>query len=332
VSKKFNRTRRAPAAAFVLLLAAAPLAGCAEAPFSMLDTAGPGADSIARVWWVMFWGSLAILVLMMALGFMAVFRAPHRRREISGRAFILGGGIAFPFLVLLVLLVYGLRSGQALLPLPTDRDVYRVEVRAHQWWWEVRYPDAPGGPLHTANEIHVPAGRPVDIHLTAADVIHSFWVPRLGGKIDAIPGRTNIIRLEAHAPGVYRGQCAEFCGAQHARMHFSFEAHSADGLNAYLASLADSAVPPGPGAPAFQAHCAACHSVDPREHAGGMAPNLAGLPGRATLGAGTLANGPGALPRWLREHQTLKPGNRMPPHELDDATLDAIAGYLEAGR
>jgi len=303
---------------------------------SSLDPAGPAAAAIARLWWVMLVGGLLILAGVVALALYAVFGRAERRHRLSPKLLIVGGGLVFTPLVLAALLAWGIGAGHALLPLPGEREPFRVEVRAHQWWWEVTYPDAEGGPLHSANEIHVPAGRPVDVTVRAEDVIHSFWVPRLGGKIDALPGRSNRIRLEAPEPGVYRGQCAEFCGAQHSRMALLLQAHEPEALEERLALLAEPAPEPAgedPGADAFAPHCADCHSLDPRSRSAVPGPNLADLPQRATLGAGTLENGPDALRDWLARHQSLKPGNRMPAFDhLDPDTLDAIAAWLERRR
>jgi len=308
------------------------LAGCAEAPLSTLHPGGPAAAAIADVWWVMLAGSLVVLLLMIGLGLYVALRAPDRRIALSPTAVIVGGGLVFPGVVLAALLVHGARTGEALLPLPTGEDVFRVDVTAHRWWWEVRYPDMPGGPLYAANEIHVPVGLPVDVRVTSDDVIHSFWVPRLGGKIDAIPGRVNTIRLRADEPGVYRGQCAEFCGAQHARMGLRLIAHDAADLGAAVdapaAGTAADRVPEG--AALFARDCAACHAVDARTHVAG-GPNLARVTARAALGAETIPNAAAGLRRWLREHRTLKPGNLMSSADrLDDAAVDAIARYLEA--
>lgn len=308
---------------------------------SALDPAGPAAEAIAGVWWVMLVGALLILAAVVGLAAYAVYGRPEGRRRPGPGLLVVGGGLVFTPLVLAALLVWGIGAGHALLPLPGEREPFRVEVRAHQWWWEVTYPDMEGGALHSANEIHVPAGRPVDVEVRAEDVIHSFWVPRLGGKIDALPGRTNRIRLEAPEPGLYRGQCAEFCGAQHSRMALLLIAHAPDALDDRLARLAESG--PGPaagetagetaGGAAFERHCAACHSLDARGRGALPGPNLADLPLREALGAGTLANEPGALRRWLGEHQRLKPGNRMPDFSaLDGETLDALADYLEGRR
>ncbi|GAA5234511.1 cytochrome c oxidase subunit II [Verticiella sediminum] len=318
----------------VCALLALPLAGCFEQPLSILDPAGPGAAPITQVWWVMFWGSLAIYLLVLGL---ATYALLHRRRngQAPRRALLIGGGLALPIVVVFLLLAYGIRSGQAMLPLPTSQTVFRVDVRGHQWWWEVSYPDAPGGALYSANEIHIPAGVPVDVHVSTEDVIHGFWVPRLGGKIDAIPGRTNVIRLRADAPGEYHGVCAEYCGVQHARMALVVYAHPAEDMPARLAALAGAGVDDPAdlqdtqGARDFTQHCLACHAMNPRERSSQPGPNLADLGVRAMLGAGTLENTPEALRDWLRHHQARKPGNRMPQAGLPDAGFDAIADFLE---
>lgn len=191
---------------------------------SALDPAGPAAAEIAGLWWVMFWGATAILAGVTALALYAACRDPARRKQVSPRLLVIGGGLVFPIAVLAALLLYGIRAGHSLLPLPTDEDVWQVEVTGHRWWWDVVHPDVGEGPRRATNVLYVPVGRPVDVHLRAADVIHGFWVPRLGGKLDAIPGITNVIRLRADKPGIYRGQCAEFCGREHARMSLHVEA------------------------------------------------------------------------------------------------------------
>ena len=197
-------------------VAAPALGGCAaQTPLSALWPAGPGAAAIAQVSWVMIAAALTLTVLMTALGLYAALRRRAHRPGISPRALIVGGGLLLPTTVLLALLAWGVRAGHALLPLP-GTPVFTVEVTARQWQWEARYPQSGRPP--TLNRIVIPAGRPVDVRVRTEDVIHSFWVPRLGGKIDAIPGRTNVIRLQADAPGVYRGVCAEYCGTGHARM------------------------------------------------------------------------------------------------------------------
>lgn len=212
------------------------LHGC-TGELSALDPAGPSARSIAHLWNIMAWSSAAILIFMVILTVYACMRKPRLNEQPSIRVFLLGGGIAFPGVVLLALLIYGLQTGDAQSPVPGESNAYRIEVRAHQWWWEVNYPDAPGGALTSRNEIHAPAGRPLYISVSTQDVIHGFWIPRLGGKIDAIPGRVNTIRLIADEPGVYHGVCAEFCGTGHADMSLRLHAHDEAHLETALAEL-----------------------------------------------------------------------------------------------
>lgn len=194
------------------------LAGC-SGPQSMIDPAGPAAEAVAALWWWMAGFSTIVLVLVCALWLYAMRRTPRARtpqeeRRIAAR-WIVGGGIVLPVASIIVLLAFGIPIGQRLLPGGAGAEPLRIEVIAHQWWWEIRYP---GVEEALVNEVRLPTGRPVDVHTSSRDVIHSFWIPSLGGKIDAIPGRTNVIRLEATRPGRLRGACAEFCGLEHARM------------------------------------------------------------------------------------------------------------------
>jgi cytochrome c oxidase subunit 2 len=220
----------------VALCAAALLGGCNTAgPLSALDPAGPGAAPIAQVWWWMFWGGCALTLGMTALGLAAVLRRRQGPDTTSPaeRAWLLGGGLLLPGLVIAALLLWGLRAGHPLLPLPGAPPVFTVEVTARQWQWDVHYPTHPLATVQS-NRIDIPAGQPVDVRVRTADVIHGFWVPRLAGKIDAIPGRTNVVRLQADAPGIYRGVCAEYCGTGHARMPMEVHAHGPEALAARM--------------------------------------------------------------------------------------------------
>lgn len=290
-----------------VLAACTLVVGCQQAPLSALHPEGPGAYAITHIWWVMCIGAAILWLFMVVLG---VYASLHRQRTNAPvRVLLVGGGLVLPVVVLAALLVYGVRTGHALLPLPLTEAPYKVEVVAHQWWWEIRYPHNDGGTLHSANEIHIPVGRPVDMHVTSNDVVHSFWAPRLGGKIDAIPGRTNIIRLQADRAATYDGACAEFCGAQHARMHLKIIAHDPESLQLRLNQLAglspndptarsatrstssddnapgnrpagtarpnnttfsDTASINTAGRAAFEQHCAQCHSVDTRSSTTGL--------------------------------------------------------------
>ncbi|MFC4167866.1 cytochrome c oxidase subunit II [Teichococcus aestuarii] len=316
--------RAAPGAALLL-------AGC-SGPLSTLDPAGPGAASVATLWWVMFFVATAILLGVCAVA-LYTLRRERRGRGLHVGRFVAGWGVAFPVTALAVLLVIALRTGEGMLPKPGPEGALRVAARGQQWWWSFTQWDAAGNPVHSAGELHIPAGRAVDVHITAADVIHSFWVPRLTGKLDAIPGHENVLRLRADAPGIYEGQCAEFCGLQHAQMDFRVIAHPPEAYAAALAALATARPDPAhPGAADFAANCASCHGTDARAES--AAPNLAGLAQRGRIGGGTLRNeGQESVLLWLRRHETLKPGSREPSHAaLDDATLARIAGYLETAR
>ncbi|MEH3086083.1 MAG: hypothetical protein PGN26_06015 [Xylophilus ampelinus] len=225
--------------------AAAAVPAFLSGPLSALDAAGPGAQGVAQVWWAMFWGGMAVLALMTALGCWAAMRS-HRRRLRRPVALLAAGGIAFPTVALVALLGYDLSRGAPMVPRPLAVPAFAVEVEAYRAGWRMRHPDG----SRTEGVLHIPAGRPVDVRITSADVIHSFWVPRLGGKMDAVPGRVNVVRLQADAPGTYRGQCAEFCGYDsHSRMPFTVEAH-ADGAALARALAAPPAGPPATAAPA----------------------------------------------------------------------------------
>jgi cytochrome c oxidase subunit 2 len=172
-----------------------------------------------------------VLLAVIALWWYAMHRATVADDPRRNNLLIIGGGILLPLVSLTGLLAVGIPAGHRMLPLPTSEEVLHIHVTGHQWWWEIHYPDTG---IRLRNELHIPAGAPVDIHLTTADVIHSFWVPRLAGKLDTIPGRTNILRLQADQAGVYRGQCAEFCGLHHAHMQFTVTAHEPAAFQQWL--------------------------------------------------------------------------------------------------
>jgi cytochrome c oxidase subunit II len=217
------------------LIACAALGGCGG-PLSALDPAGPGAQVAAWLWWGMFWYFGLVLVAVVGLWIHAVRRDPEqvdgaKARRTASR-WIVGGGLVLPTVSITVILIVGIPLGQRMLPLPPAvGEAVRIDITAHQWWWEVSYPGT-GIVLH--NEVRIPAGVPVDLYLTSNDVIHSFWVPRLGGKMDMLPGRTNVLRLEADRPGTYHGLCSEFCGQGHAHMKFTVEATTPAEYQAWL--------------------------------------------------------------------------------------------------
>lgn len=326
------------------LLAAVLLSGC-TGDKSILDPAGPAARDVMMIWWVMLGVGTVVFITVIALWLYTFKRAPVTRTPVEerrvARRWIIGGGILLPVVSVSALLAFGVPTGQRLLPLPLSDPPDVIEVIGHQWWWEVRYPGAEGGEVVTANHLVMPAGEPVDFHVTGADVIHAFWVPRLGGKIDMIPGRVNKIRLKADRPAVLGAQCAEFCGAQHARMQLHVEAVERDEYEAWLAarqtdelsSLAGNDQQHAPAREAFMTHCASCHRVagiSPAPSAAEAGPDLSDLGSRTSLGAGTLAMEEGAVSYWLKHHQALKPGNKMPPNDhLELSTLESLGVWLE---
>ena len=291
------------------------------------------ARDVAMLWWVMCAVASLVLLAVTTLWLHGMYRTPRpvdaRRARTLTLRWLVGGGLLLPSVSIILLLAFGVPIGQRMLPLPLPGEPpLRIEVIGHQWWWEVRYPQSG---VVTANQLHLPAGQPVDLDVSSADVIHAFWVPRLGGKIDMIPGRHNRIRLQADAPGVFRGQCSEFCGTQHSHMIIDVQAQTPADFQAWLQARRQPQIDALPGAAGatFQTRCGQCHRVAGiSEGARGL--DLSDVGSRANLGAGVLANEPGAIGRWLREHTRLKPGNAMPHHDdLAPEQLDAIADWLE---
>ena len=296
---------------------------------SALHPAGPDAAILLQFTWVLSIGAAVIFVLVMVLVAMGLGRTG---RQVRPMRWIAGAGVAFPVTVLTVLLAWSTwRSGQ--LTAQTSQQTLVIGVTAKMWWWEVRYP----GNVVAANEIHIPAGRPVYLGLNAGDVIHSLWVPALNGKMDMIPGRVTGLTLHAAKPGVYRGQCAEYCGEQHARMALHVIAHTPADFERWLAAQARPAVLALPaamarGRDAFVAQrCGACHTVRGLDGANGtLGPDLTHVGSRLHIAAGTLRNHRGTLAGWIADPQSIKPGARMPAVDnLDGDTLLAMAAWLE---
>lgn len=306
-------------------------------PQSALGGDGSAAASILEVTWVLFIGGGLIFMAVMLMGLGALAGPPALRSWLSRRGLVVGAGVVFPVLVLTGLLVYTFGVAAGLVREQAQPAAVRIHVVGEMWWWRVRYLDADGGTLmETANEIRIPAGQPVDVALTTQDVIHSFWVPNLASKLDMIPGKVNKQRLNAREPGVYRGQCAEFCGEQHARMALVVVAQPPGEFESWLrARLAPAAEPSTPlarhGQALFaQARCGVCHTIRGTPADGRLGPDLTHIGSRLTLGAGTLPNGPGSLAGWITDPQHIKPGVRMPGYRLESGEdLRALATYLQ---
>jgi cytochrome c oxidase subunit 2 len=276
--------------------------------------------AVADIAWVMFAGGGAIFLLVVILGAHALV-AP--RRWLASESFVVAGGIVFPVVVLSVLLAY------VVSPVAQAEPELRIEVVGEQWWWRVRYLDGRGETdFVTANEIRIPAGRTVELALSSADVIHSFWVPSLAGKVDMIPGRVNRLRLRADRAGLFRGQCAEYCGGPHAQMGLQVVALSADEYERWRTAQRRPAAAQNP---LFNARCAVCHTVRGTPAAGTRGPDLTHVGSRAAIGAGWLPNNAGTLAAWIASSQHLKPGNLMPDFkEFSAQELTALAEYVES--
>jgi cytochrome c oxidase subunit 2 len=300
---------------------------------SVLHPAGPDAGIIAQFSWVLFIGGAVIFVAVMALMVLSLRRSA---RPVTPRWWIFGAGFAFPVVVLSTLLIWSTWRSAELTP-QTSKGALTIGVTAKMWWWEVRYHDpASGREIVTANEIHIPTGRAVYLGLNSSDVIHSLWVPSLAGKRDMVPGRVTGLTLRAEKPGIYRGQCAEYCGEQHAKMALHVVASNPQDFEAWLARQARPAAPADSpmlvkGRDAFLAQrCQACHTIRGVAGNARLGPDLTHVGSRLHIAAGTLRNHRGTLAGWVADPQAIKPGARMPAAaDLDGETLHALAAYLE---
>ncbi|HWH39208.1 MAG TPA: cytochrome c oxidase subunit II [Usitatibacter sp.] len=310
-----------------------------------LQSAGPQAAQIEQLWWLTL--AVCAIAFVPTLGALlwSLWRAPRateatpadtaivsqperRTRSVVVSAVVISGiGLAF-------LLLASVRTDHALAQLPLE-DALNIQVTGHQWWWDIRYDDPdPSKIFSTANEIYIPVGRPVVITLLSDDVIHSLWVPNLHGKKDLIPGQTATMQIRADKAGTYRGQCAEFCGLQHAFMAFTVTALPAADFDAWRAAQLEPAAQPTDekakrGEQLFTSgSCMMCHAIQGTTANARMAPNLTHVASRRTLAAGTVANTPQNLAAWITDPQKIKPGVNMPAHHLPGGDLDALVTYL----
>ncbi|MER9327882.1 c-type cytochrome [Mesorhizobium sp. M0488] len=254
--------------------------------------------------------------------------------ETGARRLIVWGGAVFPSATLLILLAYALWLMPGLRPaaLAAGEEPLRIEVTGKQFWWRVAYHLDDGTSVISANEIRLPVGQRVELTLNSADVIHSFWIPALGGKMDMVPGRTNRLSLVATKAGNYRGPCAEFCGPSHALMAFSAVAMEPGGFRSWLAQqAAPSDASEGDGIDLFMKHgCASCHRINGTEAQGLIGPDLSHIGSRETIGAGILPNTAAAIARFISEPDVIKPGSKMPAFRmLPPEDIRAIATYLK---
>ncbi|MGC2618389.1 MAG: cytochrome c oxidase subunit II [Acidobacteriaceae bacterium] len=321
------------------------LAGCEEAQ-STFNPQGPAAQRIAHLSWLM---TILFVFITLVMWILIAWGAVRRRGTLEehepvdaggGQEWITIGGLLVPLTVLCVLFVLGLRL-LASFPIhdPMNQRALKPDILiiGHQWWWEVHYLDGdPDMRFTTANEIHIPANRPVTLELLSADVIHAFWVPSLHGKVDMIPGHVNYVRIEASHPGTYAGECAEYCGEQHAHMRLLVVAQSADDYQAWTQQqLKPSAEPTSPEALAGEkifvgGSCSMCHTVRGTTAGGHVAPDLTHIAGRQMIAGDTYPNNTAYLEAWITHAQSLKPGALMPDlTQYSGVQLQELTAYLQ---
>jgi cytochrome c oxidase subunit 2 len=313
------------------------------APLQYLSGAGDKADPVVALTWGVLIVSLSVIAIIVALLAGAIWHRPGLAPAAPNAKAPLGDpqtgldwlwiGVGVSTLVLLFTVVWTMQV-LARIEAPGARPAVTIEVTGRQWWWQARYQSAdPSRIFNTANEIHIPAGQPVRLKLVGGDVIHSFWVPQLAGKMDAIPGQTNETWIEARAPGNYRGQCTEYCGLQHAHMGLVVIAQSPSDFRRWWDHQLQS---PGParlrGEESFVTHCGACHAVRGTDAAGVLGPDLSHLKQRTTIAAGALANNGPSLAHWISDPQDVKPGSLMPAPELSPSELADIQAWLNTLR
>ena len=315
-------------------------------PQSVLQPAGIQASHILDLWHLTVAICMLVFVAVLAVLGYALWRAPRAdaaaaaniaalsRPEAGLRRWVLLA-VAVSVILLFVLLVADIYTDRTLARLPLSGALH-IRLTGHQWWWEARYDDAQASRMFTtANELHIPVGTPVILTLQSADVIHSFWVPNLHGKKDLIPGRTATIKLRADRPGVYRGQCAEFCGYQHAKMALLVVAEPPAQYQAWAERQRQPAPEPVDiqqrrGRDFFlSSTCAMCHSVQGTMAQAVLGPDLTHFASRKYLAAGTLPNNRGTMTAWILDPHRFKAGVNMPPHALKPDEIQALMSYLE---
>lgn len=322
-----------------------PGIGAAQTLHSALQPGGPQAGHVHALWLLLLTVCTLVLVAVTLAVLLAVRRAPRADaatpadagallRDEAGPRRAVAVAIGVSGLLLIVLFVATVVTDRALAQLPLN-DALHIRLTGHQWWWEATYDDPqPSNVFSTANELHIPVGRPVLLTLEGADVIHSVWLPNLAGKKDLIPGRTATLALRADAPGVYRSQCAEFCGYQHARMVLLVYADAPAQYEQWVEHARTPAPAPERGETRrgqqvfLQSTCAMCHAISGTAASATQAPDLTHLASRRTIAAGTLPNTPATLAAWIEDPQRIKPGVNMPPNGLPPADLQALVAYL----
>jgi cytochrome c oxidase subunit II len=336
----FGRWLRARWWAVGGVLSVLALTGCAAAPESVLNPAGPVAQLQLSMIELSFWIMAGIFVVVAGVLAVAVIRFRERKHQhnelppqIEGNTFLELLWTIVPIFLLAILGVVTVSGSFALANLAPASKAVVVEITGHQYWWAFTYPQTG---ITTANDLHIPVGEKIDLELTSADVMHAFWVPRLGGKTDAVPGRTNYMWFEATKPGIYTGQCAEFCGTGHADMRIVVDAQSKAAYAAWIQEMKHPHSVPTSGL-AKQGYldfktagCFACHTIGGTQYLGVVGPNLTNLALRPMIAGNLLKNTPQNLAEWLHDPPAVKPGALMPNLHLSKTQINALVAYLDS--
>ena len=331
----------------LLLASASFLFVSCGGPQSAVDAAGIQAERLENLWWLFFGVCAAVYAIVMAVLLIAFFRnrgagsdtAPEIGQEQPGEnraEYTVKGAVAITVIILFILMFVSFRTGRAINTLSQSQDQLSIKITGNQWWWNVEYKDAdPSNNITTANELHLPVGRPVKVELQSNDVIHSIWLPNMHGKKDLIPNYPAVFYFRPDKIGTYWGQCAEFCGYQHAKMRFIVIVESPEEFDAWMKSQQQASVTP---ADPIQQHgqqifltsvCTQCHTVQATNAAGRVGPNLTHVASRQYIAAGSLQNTRDHLRSWITDPQAIKPGIRMPMNTYSEEDLDALVSYIE---
>ena len=332
----------------MLAVAGIFLTACGHGDQSAMDSAGIQAGRLGNLWWLFFFITAAVYLIVMLLLIVAFFRVPRaasvsepdidpdaaRDKRVSN---IVKGAVAITVITVFMLMITSFRAGRAIDTLSQAQDPLEIKVTGQQWWWQVEYQNQiPSNMVTTANEIHIPVGRPIKIDLVSHDVIHSFWVPNLHGKKDLVPNYPTTIFFQADKPGTYWGQCAEYCGYEHAKMRLMVIAESPDDFDAWYAASQKPAPPPQTdsqklGQQIFlRSVCTQCHTINGTDASGRVGPNLTHVASKPYIASASLVNNRENLMSWITDPQAIKPGIRMPMNSFSESDLNALVEYIQS--
>ena len=331
-----------------LLASASFLFASCGGPQSVVDAAGIQAERLENLWWLFFWVCAAVYVIVMAVLLIAFFRKRRAGSDAAPEvgsadpsenraAYTVKGAVAITVVVLFILMFVSFRTGSAINTLSQSPDQLSIKITGNQWWWNVEYKDAiPSNDITTANELHLPVGRPVKVELQSNDVIHSIWLPNMHGKRDLIPNYPTVFYFRPDKIGTYWGQCAEFCGYQHAKMRFIVVVETPEEFDSWMKAQQQASVTPTDptqqhGQQIFlTSSCTQCHTIQGTNAAGRVGPNLTHVASRQYIAAGSLQNTRDHLRSWITDPQAIKPGIKMPANTYSEEDLDALVSYIES--